>query len=82
MTIDIDDMWYVLENEHKIGEIIKFEDDLKDKGKKMKRISIDNRTLEKSQKKRSKRDSQLSSYRSSDQFQDKSYGLGAEISKS
>lgn len=57
MTIDIEDMWYVLENEHKIGEIIKFEDDLKDKRKELKRISVDNRTLEKSQKNRIKRDS-------------------------
>jgi len=57
LTIDIEDMWYVLENEHKIGEIIKFEDDLKDKRKELKRISVDNRTLEKSQKNRIKRDS-------------------------
>ena len=44
LTKEIDDMWYCLENEHKVSEIIKIEDEIKNKGRQLRKLKAENKT--------------------------------------
>ena len=70
-------MWYCLENEHKVSEIIKLEDDIKNKGRELRKLQGDNRTVQRNMKQQS----QLSDLSRTEQFQDRVDGLGQQIAK-
>lgn len=43
-------MWYCLENEHKVSEIIKLEDEIKNKGRELRKLQGENRTIQRNMK--------------------------------
>lgn len=70
-------MWYCLENEHKVSEIIKLEDDIKNKGRELRKLQGENRTVQRNMKQQS----QLSDFTKTEQFQERVDGLGQQIAK-
>lgn len=43
-------MWYCLENEHRVSEIIKIENEIKNKSRQLRKLKGDNRTTQRNLK--------------------------------